>query len=97
MNSEVIKREFRFYDLLHSYSCSELAIDLTLGKFLHILISMREKVVYVKLNEREAQMCKELEERYGFENTVELLRYLIKEAYREVEKLDKGRAGGEKG
>lgn len=65
-------------------------------------MSMREKPIYVRVNEVEKDMMRVLMEEFGFGSPSELLRYLLRSKWEELRKLRieeeriraKGRSGG---
>lgn len=52
---------------------------------------MREKVSYVRLSEREVKMAQELMEKLGFEKVPDLLRYLLRSKWEELERKKEGK------
>ncbi len=49
---------------------------------------MREKATYVRLNEVEREMAKEVMQKLGFEKTPDLLRYLLRSKWEELNKIE---------
>ena len=49
---------------------------------------MREKATYVRLNEVEREMAREVMQKLGFEKTPDLLRYLLRSKWEELNKIE---------